>query len=520
MQRLQKEVMAELAQYQDLPVSSMTEVAKHNKDGDSWIVVSGIAYDVSKFHKYHPGGSRLLLRSAGQDMTKDFKMMHREGLLDKPNYRKLAVARLLTPEDPKTAKQIVAARMTEKWLPYCDHYWNDPRGTLKSPHFQPKHIAFQKKIRHFVNTELIPNAGIWDEQGSYPLELHEKGYKMGVFGAPWPKEYGGTPPSEGWDMFMDMIYLYEMGRCGSGGLMASWFFTANIGLPPVLNHGSRALRDRVCRNVITGKEIIALAVTEPWGGSDVANLRSVAVSDGSDYIINGEKKFITSGMTAQYLTAAIRTDPSKKGMNGISLILIETNMPGVTRRKIKTQGWWAGNTAYITFENVRVPKTNLIGKEGKGFKYIMENFNHERFAACVFAASSAHQLIQESIKFARVRHTFGKPLIEAQVIRHKLAEMSARVESHYAWCEQIAYMMQSGAPHIDVGSRIALCKVQGTKLVEFCAREASQILGGNSYARGGHGEFVERIYREVRVGAIGGGSEEILNDLGMRLAKL
>ena len=150
----------------------------------------------------------------------------------------------------------------------------------------------------------------------------------------------------------------------------------------------------------------------------------------------------------------------------------------------------------------------------------MENFNHERFVACVGAACGGHKAIRECIKFARVRKTFGKRLIDHQAIRHKIADMAMRTEAHFAWCEQMAYFMKNKAPEVDLGSRVALAKVNGTLLLEFCAREACQILGGNSYARQGHGQSIERMYREVRVTAIGGGSEEIMRDLGMRMSKL
>jgi acyl-CoA dehydrogenase len=280
------------------------------------------------------------------------------------------------------------------------------------------------------------------------------------------------------------------------------------------------MKQTVGREIITGKAIVALAVTEPWGGSDVANVRTTAVRDGDFFIVNGEKKFITSGMTAKYFTTCVRTDPSKKGMAGLSVLLIEADSPGVGKRKIETQGWWAGNTAYITFENVRVPAKNVIGQVGNGFLYIMENFNHERFAACVGNAAKCQMLIREAVQYARGRHTFGKPLIENQVIRQKIAQMAMRAECAFSLVEQLAYFMETKCPHRDVASRIALCKVYGTQAMEFCAREASQILGGNSYMRGGPGEIVERAYREVRVNAIGGGSEEILTDFSMRASKL
>ena len=521
MKALEKEVLAEMMALRSLPAVSYDDIGKHNKASDAWVLVDGVVYDVTKFHKIHPGGSLVLLQHAGKDATEDFKMMHHDSVLKKPQYEKLRVARLAVEKlPPAEVKKMIAAKAKEKWLPFTDPYWLDPRGTLVSPYYQEKHLKWQKKVRQFIDTAIRPFAHEWDEAGKYPMELHTKAYEAGIYGAPWPKEYGGTPPEGGWDMFMDFIYLYEMGNCGSGGVMASWFLTVAIALPPIINHGSKELKDLVCRDAITGKAVLALAVTEPWAGSDVANLRSTAVPDGDDFVVNGEKKFITSGLTAKYFTVAVKTDPKKHGHNGISLLLIESNSPGITVTKIKTMGWWAGNTAYITFENVRVPKKNLIGEINHGFKYIMENFNHERLVACVGSGCGGHKAIRESIKFARVRATFGKRLIDNQVIRHKIAQMTMRSEAHFACLESLTYMMEKGCPHSDIAPRIALLKVNGTHLFEFCAREAAQILGGNSYARQGQGAAVERAYRDVRVQAIGGGSEEIMQDLAMRMSSL
>jgi len=207
------------------------------------------------------------------------------------------------------------------------------------------------------------------------------------------------------------------------------------------------------------------------------------------------------------------------GLNGVSILLIDSKLPGVTVRRLKTQGWWISNTAYITFEDVKVPVSHLIGKENGGFLPIMTNFTHERFSLAVMSNRYARSCLEDAIKFGRVRQTFGKRLVDHQVIRHKLAEMIMRIEGTHAFMEQIAYQYSRGKMDQAAGPT-ALLKVMATKTMEFCAREASQILGGNSYIRGGHGSRVERLYREVRVNAIGGGSEEIMLDLAMRQAKL
>ena len=388
---------------------------------------------------------------------------------------------------------------------------------FSSPYYKQTHIEFREKVRQFVETELIPFVDEWDETADYPIELHEKAYKAGIYGAVWPKEYGGTPPKD-FDAFHDLILIDELSRCATGGVVISCFLIVGMALSPILRVGSQYLKDWILPEVVTGKKVIALCISEPYTGSDVANIQTSAVKDGDFYIINGEKKFITAGIKASYYTVAARTGNS--GISGISLFLVPKDTSGVHARRMKTQGWWSSNTAFISFENVKIPKENLIGNLNEGFKAIVLNFNHERFVLAAMANRFARICLRDAIEFGRVRKTFGKRLVDHQVIRHKIADMVRHVESSHAWLEQLAYQLSNGIPDGAVAGQIALAKVQCTKTMEICAREASQIFGGNSYIRGGKGANVERLYREVRVNAISGGSEEILLDLSMKQAKL
>jgi alkylation response protein AidB-like acyl-CoA dehydrogenase/cytochrome b involved in lipid metabolism len=515
---LRQQVMEEVMALQSLPAVTMEELAKHNTPEDAWVMVDSVVYDVTKFAKMHPGGRAVLLRAAGKDATADFKMVHADSVLKK--YERLRVGRLAVEDmDPKEAQKLMTKKAMEKWLPLSGPYFNDIRGTLKSPNFKPHHIAYQKKLQAFIEKEVMPNVGKWDEAKKYPRELHKKAYEAGVYTAAGPAEYGGTPPAGGYDIFISFIHAYEWTRIGCGGLVTG-LYCLGIGLPPVLAHGSEEMKQTIGRQCLTGDKIIALAITEPWGGSDVAQLRTTAVSDGDYYIVSGEKKFISGGMMADYCTTAVRTDPTKKGMDGISLLVIPMNLPGVEREGIKTQGWWTSNTAYIMFDQVKVPKKYLLGKENEGFRYIMENFNTERFGMITQCAGACHEMIRESIKYARNRYTFGQPLIKSQVIRHKIANMAMRAEALFAYAEQLAYHLYIGVPALDLAARMALGKVLATQTMEYCAREASQIFGGNSYMRGGPGEKIERFYRDVRAMAISGGSEEIMFELVMRGSKL
>jgi len=286
----------------------------------------------------------------------------------------------------------------------------------------------------------------------------------------------------------------------------------------LLAEGSDYIKSKVAPEVISGKKIICLAITEPNAGSDVANLETTAVRDGNYYIVSGSKKFITSGMKADYYVVAVRT--GTRGMGGISLLLIERTMPGIKLTKLQTTGWWSSNTALIVFEDVRVPVENLIGTENQGFKAIMINFNHERWVGIAMSLRGARACVEASVKYAQQRKTFGKRLAEHQVIRHKIIEMATRVELVQNMLETICYQIQQGVDQVIVGSYIALLKVNVTKTFEYCCREAGQIFGGNACLRTGPGAIIERISREIRIAAVGGGSEEVMTDLASRLAKL
>ena len=408
--------------------------------------------------------------------------------------------------------------------------WGDPnwyRG-YHSPFYTQSHVAWRAKIRAFVEKEIMPHCHAWDEAKKMPLEVYEKAYKAGWLPAcvgMWPKEHLGADappePAGGFDAFHELILWDELSRCGSGGVV--WGFAAglSIGLPPVLHFASPELKQRVAGPCLRGEKVICLAITEPYAGSDVGNLRATAKLDasGRNYLLNGEKKWITNGVFADYFTVACRT--GGPGMGGISLLLVSKDMPGVTCKQMQCMGVWPSGTTYIEFDNVPVPKENLIGRENDGFKYIMYNFNHERWMLAAQAIRFARVCLEDAFKYAQKRRTFGKKLIEHPVIRWKLAEMARQVEATQSMVENITYQMKM-LSHEDfmkkLGGDCALIKVQATKTMEYCAREAAQIFGGASYVRGGQGERVERMYREVRAMAIPGGSEEILLDLSVKQA--
>jgi acyl-CoA dehydrogenase len=376
---------------------------------------------------------------------------------------------------------------------------------LPSPHLNDSHEAWRKTVRAFVDREIMTHVNDWDEAGGFPRDLHKKAAAAGLIGLGYPEDYGGV--REGVDVFHSLIASEELARTGAGGLVAG-LMTHGIGLPPIIALGSEELKRRIAPPVLAGEKLIALCVTEPSGGSDVANIKTKAVRRGDDYIVNGEKTFITSGMRADYLTVAVRT--SGAGAGGLSFLLIEADRPGVTRTPLKKMGWWMSDTASIHFTDVAVPVENLIGQENAGFAGIVANFNMERLSMAAQAIAFARVCIEDAAIWARERETFGKPLAKHQVIRHKFAEMMRMTNASQAYLDNCAWRVMRGeAPIAD----LSLLKVQATRTMEFCAREAMQILGGAGFMRGCR---VERIYREVRVMAIGGGSEEIMNDLAAR----
>jgi acyl-CoA dehydrogenase len=376
-------------------------------------------------------------------------------------------------------------------------------------HFGPEHEAFRAALRDFVEREITPFAAAWDEAGSFPRELYRKAAGVGLLGLGYPEDLGGTPA----DPLFAVVAAEEIARAGSGGVQAS-LGSLHIALPPIVALGSDALKRRVVPPVLRGERIAALAITEPGGGSDVAALRTRAVRDGDHYVVDGEKTYITSGLRADVLTLAVRTDPASRGANGISLLVVEGQPPGLTRNELKKTGWWASDTAALHFDGVRVPVANRLGAEGEGFRALMRNFNHERLVMAASAVGYAMACTEEALAWARERRTFGQPLAQHQVIRHKLVDMHLRCEAARTFVHDLAWRLANAAgSEAMLVARTCEAKVLATQAMAFCADQAVQILGGLGYMRGTKSE---RLYREVKVMVIGGGSEEIMKDLAAR----
>ena len=381
------------------------------------------------------------------------------------------------------------------------------------PALTAEHEAWRETVRRFVEREIMPQAAAWDEAGEFPRELYRKAAAAGLLGLGFPEEYGGTERTGATpvaDYFFRIVSAEEFARAGTGGLSAS-LFSHTIGAPPIAAVGSEALKRRVLPSILSGEKISALAITEPGGGSDVANLKTKASRKENEYVVNGEKTFITSGMRADYYTVAVRT--GGPGSSGISLLLVERERTGFTRAPLSKMGWWCSDTASLHFDNVRVPAANLIGEENAGFAAIMRNFNAERLSMAAGAVGFAEACLEDALAWAGQRQTFGKRLIEHQAIRHKLVEMQTRVHAARALLYDTAWKLQNAPREPRHIAQLAMLKNFASDAMQFCADAAVQTLGGAGFIRGTR---AERIYREAKVMQIGGGSTEIMKDLAAR----
>ena len=376
---------------------------------------------------------------------------------------------------------------------------------MRSPFETPERKAFRENIVRFVNEEVKPHADAWDEAGEVPWSLHEKVGALGAFGLGVSEEYGGLGFE---DCFLRAAFSEEFAKCGANGIPAA-IGGRGISIGPIEKLASQEIKDRALKDIVLGKKGSSLAITEPSGGSDVANLKTKARREGNHFVINGSKTFITGGMKSDYFVVGART--GDEGLAGISLFFVDADAEGFSRSAIdRKMGWWASDTATLYFDDCRVPAENMMGTENFGFIEIMGNFNYERIGLIAGALGMMKVCLEESIEWAKQRETFGKPLIARQVIRHKIADMSAKIDATEAYLNQICWLANEGDMPV---AEICKAKFFATRALEFCASEAMQIFGGAAYLRG---NLVERVYREVKVMSIGGGSEEIMRDLAVR----
>jgi len=379
---------------------------------------------------------------------------------------------------------------------------NQPAQQRSYQHYFGKtHELLRKAVRDFVRKEIAPYADEWEEAGGFPRALHKKVGELGYTSVAYPETVGGA----GGDLFEEIVVNEEFMRGGAPGLVAS-LFSHGIALPPLLKYGTPEQKEKFVKPVVAGERVAALAVTEPGGGSDVANLQTTAVRDGDNYIVNGSKTFITSAIHADQITCAVRT--GGEGAHGISLLVIEADTPGyAVSNKLDKMGWWSSDTGEIFFDNCRVPVKNRIGEENKGFYYQMENFQSERLAMAVQSNMISQLALEEAIKYARERKAFGKTLTGFQVTRHKLAEMATQVEASREFTYRVAAMVNAGEYKV---AEVSMAKNFACQVADKVTFDATQIFGGYGFIRG---HLVERLYRDNRIYSIGGGTHEIMNEI-------
>lgn len=369
-------------------------------------------------------------------------------------------------------------------------------------YFDDSHRLVRDSVRRFVEREILPYIADWEEAEEFPRELYRKAGEAGILGIGYPEALGGS--HEG-DLFAKLAASEELMRSGSGGLVAG-LGSLDIGLPPLLKWGRPALRERIVPQVLAGEKIMALAITEPSGGSDVANLKTRAVRDGDCYRVTGSKTFITSGVRADYYTVAVRT--GGEGYGGISLLLVEKGTPGFSvGRTLKKMGWWASDTAELFFDDCAVPAQNLIGMENMGFACIMANFQSERLALAIMANMTAQLALEEALKWSAEREAFGKPIGKFQVLKHRLVEMATQVEVSREFTYRQAAKMAAGKSVI---KEISMAKNFATDVADRVVYDAVQLLGGMGFMRE---SLVERLYRDNRILSIGGGTREVMNEI-------
>ncbi|TFK56206.1 acyl-CoA dehydrogenase NM domain-like protein [Heliocybe sulcata] len=502
-----------------LKTFTLEDVAKHNKEGDLWIVIDSKVYDVSRFANLHPGGTSVFYvpSVAGQDATQVFFGLHRHEVLLRPQYARLQIGTISGQEE--VIKPLKAGELSQ--VPYAEPTWL-AKG-FYSPYYTDSHKKFQQAVRKLFVDVVQPDALRCEENGKrisqevvdqlaanniIAMRLgpgkHLKGRSL----------MGGVITSEEYDYFHELIINLEIGRLGTRGYVDGLLAGIVIGLPPVLNYGSPELQAAVVPDVFAGKKFVALAISEAFAGSDVAGLQTTAVKDGDHWVISGTKKWITNGVFADYFTTGCKTE------NGFTVILIPRG-EGVETKPIKTSYSSTAGTAYVTFDRVRVPIGNTLGKVGGGLAVILSNFNHERWMVTTTSVGAQRMILEECLKWANQRMVFGKPLVSQAVIRSKLASIISRVESCQNWLEIVTHQMNnmSYAQQADkLAGPIGLLKQFVSRTGRETAEDATQIFGGRGITVGGMGKYIENYHRTSPYDAILAGAEDVLGDLGVRQA--
>jgi len=373
---------------------------------------------------------------------------------------------------------------------------------MNSMYFTEEHEAFRASFKDFLQKEVVPHIEKWEKTGTIERFIWKKFGEMGYFGLSTPEAYGGLDL----DFFYTVVLLEELQKINSGGFAAAIWAHEYLAMTHLNKEASAFLKQKYLLPSVAGEMIGCLCITEPFGGSDVAGMRSTAIKKEDFYLLNGSKTFITNGVYSDYLIVAAKTDPSEK-YKGISLFVVDRAAAGVSATKLDKLGWRASDTGEIAFDNVRIPVENLLGEEGKGFPYIMQHFASERLIMGVNAHARAEFALDYVVKYMQERVAFGKSLDKFQALRHKIAEMASRVDM----CKEYNYSITK---RLDDGQYVvkeaSMSKLLSTKMADEVIYDALQLLGGYGYME----EYpLARLLRDSRLGPIGGGTSEILKEI-------
>ena len=369
-------------------------------------------------------------------------------------------------------------------------------------YFTEEHELFRKSLKFFLQKEVVPHIEQWEETTQIDRFIWERMGEMGYFGIAYPEEYGGLDL----DLFYTVIFLEELQKINSGGFAAAMWAHAYLAMTHLNKEGSHEIKEKYLRPSIEGHMIGSLCITEPFGGSDVNGMKSTAVKKGDQYILNGSKTFITNGYYSDYLIVAAKTDP-KLGNKGISIFVVDRNTRGVSATKLNKLGWRASDTGEIAFDNVQIPKENLMGEENKGFYYIMQHFSLERLVMGINAHARSEYALEYTINYMKERNAFGKPISEFQALRHSVAQMASEIEV----CKNFNYTTAKRLNEGDyVVKEASMCKLLSTKISDEVMYQCLQLLGGYGYME----DYpLARLFRDSRLGPIGGGTSEILREI-------
>ncbi|WP_045519513.1 acyl-CoA dehydrogenase family protein [Neobacillus niacini] len=369
--------------------------------------------------------------------------------------------------------------------------------------FTEEHQMFRKAVRSFLEKEVVPYIEQWEKDGETPRSLYKRMGELGYLGIKFPEEYGGS----GLDLIMEAVFTEELSRCGAGGVGAAIGSHTSIAMTNIWKYGSHEQKQKYLVPGIKGELISALAITEPGGGSDVAAIKTTAKKDGDYYLLNGSKTFITNGVNADYVVVAAKTKDEPVHRN-VSLFIVETSSEGYSVGKsLKKLGWRSSDTGEIFFDEVKVPKENLIGNEHEGFLYIMKNFQYERMTLALGCIGAAEKALELAIKYSKGRIQFNKPLSEYQVLRHKMVDMAVDIEKARNITYRALYLYNKGENCV---TQATMAKAVATEMLNRVADQALQIHGGNGYMM----EFpIQRIWRDARIQTIGGGTTQIMNEI-------